>query len=134
MVFMIRKRIKILRDKYGKTLETVSLETGLSVKKLSRLERGDTQGNFTDFEKIISKVAITQDDKYFLATGEYLVSSESDRVIKLQEEIEWLKKIIELDRTRPIIIQHTDNNIKQAQKGGQNCDQRTPKSVKSGHT
>lgn len=86
---MVGNRLKKFRTKSGKTLEDISIESDLSVQKLSRIESGKSNISFHDYEKLSSILAKTQEEKYFLATGETYTDQPKE---SLNEVITLLKE------------------------------------------
>lgn len=138
---MIHKRLKELRKSHRETLDRWVEITGISKSALSRMENGKQQVTYEDIEVFFNKITRSQEEKDCLIYGVVPTRSQNNtleqQLQKAHEEIEWLKKIIELDKLRPIIINNqitTTTKDSQAQKGGQNCDRTHCKPVKSGHT
>jgi len=138
---MIHERLKEIRKSHKETLDQWVELTGISRSALSRIENGKQNLTYDDIQIIFAKITRSQKEKDYLIYGTTPARDQDatleQQLLKAQEEINWLKKIIELDKSRPIII---NNQITprvhdtQAQKGGQNCDRTHCKPVKSGHT
>lgn len=138
---MIHKRLKELRKSHRETLDRWVEITGISKSALSRMENGKQQVTYEDIEVFFNKITRSQKEKDYLIYGVDPPRSQNNtleqQLQKAHEEIEWFKKIIELDKMRPIIINNQiipTTEDSQAQKGGQNCDRTHCKPVKSGHT
>ena len=138
---MIHKRLKQIRKNHRETLDQWVELTGISRSALSRIENGKQQLTYEDIQIIFAKITRSQKEKDYLIYGVDPPRSQNNtleqQLQKAYEEIEWFKKIIELDKMRPIIINNQitpTTEDSQAQKGGQCCDRTHCKPVKSGHT
>jgi len=141
---MIHDRLKEIRKSHRETLDQWVELTGISRSALSRIENGKQQLTYDYIQVIFAKITRSQKEKDYLIYGTNPVRDQNvtleQQLLKAQEEINWLKKIIELDKSRPIIINNQitptlqDSHDTQALKGGQNCDRTHCKPVKSGNT
>lgn len=90
---MIYKRIKEIRIKHNLKLKDLAKMIGMSSPKLSKIESGTNGGSFSDFEMIISKLATTPEEEYYLATGKQLQHDQKKKATPSQ--IDRFQGIIE---------------------------------------
>lgn len=105
---MIHDRLKEIRKSHRETLDQWVELTGISRSALSRIENGKQQLTYDYIQVIFAKITRSQKEKDYLIYGTNPVRDQNvtleQQLLKAQEEINWLKKIIELDKSRPIII------------------------------
>jgi transcriptional regulator with XRE-family HTH domain len=90
---LINNRLRFLREKRKETLSAWSKHTGFTIDKLSKIERGETEGSIFDFAKILESINISTEEKYWLITGEKLPRTPD--LHKVEAELQATKQQLE---------------------------------------